>query len=147
MKSAGYRSAGQSLWTTSRWPTIRTNEILHECHSFPPRREAGSIPSRFIPISSHSRILGGDSALLRYRFMVVADYTRHLPHAILVLPQCHKLGFTESFVSLVVKAVHANLHCSISFQRIHLHRAWHNRSLDFAADVLLDRRNEGSLTD
>ena len=30
----------QALWMTSRWPTIRTNEILHECHSLPPRTEA-----------------------------------------------------------------------------------------------------------
>jgi hypothetical protein len=56
MKSAGYRSAGQSLRTTSPWPTIRTNEILHESIRFPlvEKRGSGSIPSRFVPISSHS---------------------------------------------------------------------------------------------
>ncbi len=48
--------------------------------------------------------------------VLVADHTRHLPRAIFVLPQCHKLGIPHTILRTprVVKAMYPEFYCSKS---------------------------------
>ena len=56
--------------------------------------------------------------------VLVTNHARHLPYTIFVLPKRHKLRVPHTIlrVSRVVEAMYADLHRSISLQRVNLQR-------------------------
>jgi hypothetical protein len=76
--------------------------------------------------------------------VIVRNHPRHLPRAILVLPQVDKARLAQRVIALarMMKPVHTNFERAISFHRINLQRPRHQLSRDLAANIVLDRLHQ-----
>ena len=76
--------------------------------------------------------------------VVKADGSCHLPGSILMLPERDKFRFSEVVrITRVREPVYANLDCAEALHWIDLKCAGYKLSMDFAADIVLDRIEEG----